>query len=94
MSTRLESLAAELDALRSEIDGLDKIDEPTEEQAARFAAALTEWDGKKAEHAVIKSILQRMRDADITISFPRSESVTAAARARVTASSVSRSCLM
>ena len=50
MSTRLESLAAELDALRSEIDGLDKIEEPTEEQAARFAAALTEWDTKKAEH--------------------------------------------
>ena len=50
MSTRLEILAGELDALRSEIDGLDKIDEPTDEQAARFSAALTEWDAKKAEH--------------------------------------------
>ena len=40
-------------------------------------------DGKKAEHAVIKSILQRMRDADITISFPRSESIAAAGRVKI-----------
>ena len=40
-------------------------------------------DGKKAEHAVIKSILQRMRDADITISFPRSESVSVPARVKI-----------
>lgn len=30
-------------------------------------------DDKKAEHAVIKSILQCMRDAEITVSFPKSE---------------------
>ena len=50
MSTRLESLVGELDALRSEIADLDKIEQPTEDQAARFAAALAEWDTKKAEH--------------------------------------------
>ena len=43
-------VAAELDALRSEIDELDKLTEPTEEQTARFAAALDEWDTIKAEH--------------------------------------------
>ena len=50
MSTRLESLVGELDALRSAIADLDKIEQPTEDQAARFAAALAEWDTKKAEH--------------------------------------------
>lgn len=40
-------------------------------------------DGLKAEHAVIKSILQRMRDADIMISFPRAESIGTSARVKI-----------
>ncbi|CAN5910403.1 hypothetical protein BH11PSE3_BH11PSE3_30220 [soil metagenome] len=40
-------------------------------------------DGKKAEHAVIKSILQCMRDADIGISFPKAGSVTIEGRTRI-----------
>ena len=40
-------------------------------------------DGKKAEHAVIKSILQCMRDADIGISFPKAGSITIESRARI-----------
>jgi small-conductance mechanosensitive channel len=40
-------------------------------------------EGKKAEHAVIKSILQRMRDADIGISFPKAGSVAIEGRTRI-----------
>lgn len=40
-------------------------------------------DGRKAEHAVIKSILQCMRDADISISFPRSGSIEMPKRVRI-----------
>lgn len=48
--TRLEVLTGELAALRTEITELDTLTEPTEEQAARFDAAVTEWDAKKSEH--------------------------------------------
>lgn len=48
--TRLETLAGELDALRSEIADLDSKETLTDEESARFADALTEWDTKKAEH--------------------------------------------
>ena len=40
-------------------------------------------EGKKAEHAVIKSILQCMRDADIGIAFPKSGSITIEGRTRI-----------
>lgn len=40
-------------------------------------------DGKKAEHAVIKSILQCMRDADIGIAFPKAGSITIEGRTRI-----------
>ncbi|MDP1748218.1 MAG: mechanosensitive ion channel family protein [Reyranella sp.] len=40
-------------------------------------------DGKKSEHAVIKGILQCMRDADITISFPKAESIGTASRVKI-----------
>lgn len=50
MSTRLETVAAEIEALRAEIVELDAVEEPTEEQAARYDAALSEWDTKKAEY--------------------------------------------
>ena len=46
----IEASAAELESLRTEIADLDAIEEPTEEQATRFAAALAEWDTKKAAH--------------------------------------------
>lgn len=48
--TRIETLAGELDALRSEIAELDSTENLTDEQSQRFAAALAEWDTKKAEH--------------------------------------------
>jgi HK97 family phage major capsid protein len=48
--TRLEVLASELVTLRSEIDELDALETPTEEQNERFSAALSEWDEKDAEH--------------------------------------------
>ena len=50
MSTRIEGLASELDALRAEITELDALETPTEVQAARYAECITEWDSKKAAH--------------------------------------------
>lgn len=46
----IEAAAAELESLRTEIADLNALEEPTEEQAARFAAALAEWDVKKPVH--------------------------------------------
>ena len=46
----IEASAVELESLRTEIAELDAIEEPTEEQATRFAAALAEWDVKKPVH--------------------------------------------
>jgi small-conductance mechanosensitive channel/CRP-like cAMP-binding protein len=40
-------------------------------------------DFKKAEHAIIKNILQRMRDAGVTVSFPKSEIIHTPQRARI-----------
>ncbi len=40
-------------------------------------------DYKKSEHAVIKSILQCMRDAEITVSFPKSEVIHSPHRVRI-----------
>ena len=40
-------------------------------------------DGMMADHAVIKNILQCMRDAGITVSFPKSEIIQAPRRARI-----------
>lgn len=50
MSTQIEALADELDALRTELVELEAIETPTDEQAARSAEILDEWDAKKAEH--------------------------------------------
>jgi len=44
-------------------------------------AAFADW--KKSEHAVIKNILQCMRDAGITVSFPKSEIIQSPRRARI-----------
>lgn len=48
MSTRIEGLASELDALRAEITELDALENPTEEQAARYAECISLWDSKKS----------------------------------------------
>ncbi len=48
--SRVDALAGELEALRSEIAELDALDTPTDEQSERFATALGEWDVKKAQH--------------------------------------------
>ena len=50
MSARIEGLASELDALRTEITELDALETPTEVQAARYAECIAEWDSKKAAH--------------------------------------------
>lgn len=48
--SKFDDLAAKLVALRSEIDELAAIDEPTDEQSARMEAVLPEWDETKAEY--------------------------------------------
>lgn len=40
-------------------------------------------DGMKSDHAVVKNILQCMRDAGITVSFPKSEVINSPRRARI-----------
>jgi small-conductance mechanosensitive channel/CRP-like cAMP-binding protein len=40
-------------------------------------------EGKRAEHSVIKSILQRMRDADIGIAFPKAGAINLSDRTRI-----------
>jgi len=44
MSDKIQALAEKVDALRAEISELDAITEPTDEQLARFDAAITEAD--------------------------------------------------
>lgn len=46
----IQKASEELEVLRSEIADLDALEEPTEEQTVRFAAALAEWDDKKAAY--------------------------------------------
>ncbi len=48
------------------------------------AFTITDYaDNKKSEHAVIKSILQCMRDAGITVAFPKSEVIQSQQRVRI-----------
>jgi small-conductance mechanosensitive channel len=41
------------------------------------------WEAKKVEHLVIKSILECMRNANITVSFPKTSVIQAPARAKI-----------
>lgn len=47
--SKIEELAEKLTSLRSEIEDLQAIEEPTDEQAARMESVLPEWDETKAE---------------------------------------------
>lgn len=53
MSTRIETLAGELEALRSEMADLDALTEPSEDQAKRYDVALDEWTAKNAEREAL-----------------------------------------
>ena len=46
----VKALADELDALRSELNDLEAIETPTDEQVARSGKIIDLWDVKKAEH--------------------------------------------
>lgn len=50
MNPKLNELGEKLTALRSEITEFVSIEDPTEEQVARYDAALVEWDALKPEH--------------------------------------------
>jgi HK97 family phage major capsid protein len=73
---RLDVLAGELETLRSEIAELDAVETPTDEQAERFSAALTEWDTTKAEFDRLSA---------------RAEQVEAVRQAAISAPNVERS---
>lgn len=49
MSHNIRALGEKVEALRAEIVELDAVEAPTEEQAARFDAAITEFDAAKAD---------------------------------------------
>ncbi len=63
LAERIQSLAATLDTLRAEIADLDALPEPTEEQTARYDAALSEWDTATAEHAALVARHERAQRA-------------------------------
>lgn len=70
MSSRLEGLAQELDALRAEIAELDSLETPTEEQVARLAEAIGEWDVKKSVKDDLVARQEKMdeiNNADLTV---------------------------
>lgn len=50
MSANIQALAEKVEALRAEITELDGVENPTDEQAARFDAALVEFDDAKAAY--------------------------------------------
>lgn len=85
---RIEALAAELETLRSEISELDATEEPTEEQADRFTAALVEWDDKKAEHDRLVERAEKVeavREASVVTESNREEGTPKAPEVKRTA---------
>lgn len=67
--TKIEVLADELTALRAEIDDLDAVETPTDEQVTRYEAALVEWDEKKAERDRLverAEKVNKVREADLS----------------------------
>lgn len=50
MSKRTDTLAAELEVIRTALGELDKVEEPTEEQVTRAKSLLGDWDTKKAAY--------------------------------------------
>lgn len=78
MSSRIEALAAKVEALRAEAAELDAITEPTDEQTARFAEVINEADEAtralevaQAEDAKRAEVLERLNSADTTIKSER-----------------------
>ena len=66
MEPQIETLADELEAIRSELVELEGVEAPTEEQVARSETLLIEWDAKKEAHdkAVTRSAkLEAVRSA-------------------------------
>jgi HK97 family phage major capsid protein len=57
---RIEQLTEQLTTLRAEIDTLDAVEEPTDDQVTRFEAALGEWDTAHAEHTRLVERAQRV----------------------------------
>ncbi len=73
MRDRINELQARLDALRSEIDELDNLDAPTDEQTARFAAALDEFEAVKAERDGEQARQERLASVRATAALPTSK---------------------
>lgn len=69
MNKRLSEMAEKLTALRQEIDELQAIEDPTDEQAARMDQIIPEWDEVKAEHdrlAEREAKIEAIRTASIS----------------------------
>lgn len=68
---RIEALAADLENLRTEINELKAVEDPTEEQVARMDAVLVEWDEKEAAHrAAVERAEKVARVAEAAIASP------------------------
>lgn len=68
MSSRLEGLNSELEAVRAEITELDAVENPTDEQAARYGELITQWDDLKVardDEAARQEKLDAIRNAEI-----------------------------
>ena len=66
MDPKVEALAGELEAIRSELVELEAVEAPSEEQAARSEELLAEWDAKKEAHdaaALRAEKIERVREA-------------------------------
>ena len=63
MQNDIQALGEKVEALRAEIAELDAIDAPSEEQVARFDAALSEFDTAKADHDAALARAEKVRAA-------------------------------
>lgn len=74
---RIEELEAELGALRTEIDELDALDAPTDEQVTRMGVALDEWDERHAEHERLVERRERIARVRSAAAHPANRERTA-----------------
>lgn len=90
--TSVESAERILYAATLNATGVKHVGSPTvfarkmERDGVQYEVAFTisdYADAKKSEHAVIKSVLECMRDAGITVAFPKNEVIQSAQRVRI-----------
>ena len=75
MSSNIQALADKVEALRAEIVELDAIEAPTEEQVARFDAAIAEFDTATADHAAAVERAEKINRVKTAALSPAPEAV-------------------